>query len=54
MRYLVTLLFVAGAMAAYIAGSVSGAAFLIVGIVLESLVWYRIFRSKKHLHASTH
>ena len=54
MRHLVTVLFFASAVAAYIAGSMPGAAaLLIVGIVLESLGWYRVFRGKKGSPIST-
>ncbi|MEZ0472110.1 hypothetical protein [Luteimonas salinilitoris] len=55
MRHLVTLLLFVGAIAAYIAGSTLGAAALVVvGLVLESVAWYRILRGKKHRPVSTH
>lgn len=55
MKHLVTLLFFAGAIAAYSVGSMPGATLLLaVGIVLELVGWYRIFRSKKHPPLPTH
>lgn len=49
MKHLVTLLFFAGGVAAYMAGSAPGAAaLLLIGGVLESLGWYRLLRSKKN------
>ena len=55
MRHLATLLLFVGAIAAYIAGSTPGAAALVVvGLVLESVAWYRLFRGKKQRPTSTH
>jgi hypothetical protein len=55
MKRLVTLLFFAGAIAAYIAGSIPGASVLLaIGMILESLGWYRVLRSKKHPSLPTH
>ena len=55
MKHFVTLLFFAAAIAAYIAGSMPGtAALLIVGVVFESLGWYRILRGKKRLPVEIH
>lgn len=55
MKHAVTLLFFAGAIAAYIAGSMPGtAALLIVGAVLESLGWHRVLRRSKHSPVATH
>jgi hypothetical protein len=48
MKHLVTFLFFVGAIVAYMAGSIPGAAaFSIVGIVLELIGWHRILRGKK-------
>jgi hypothetical protein len=42
---LIALLVFAGTIAAYVPGSTSGAALLlVVGVVLESLGWYRVSR----------
>lgn len=55
MRHLVTLLLFVAAIAAYLTGSTPGAAALIVvGLVLESVAWYRLLRGKRHRPASTH
>jgi hypothetical protein len=55
MKHLVTLLIFAGAVAAYMLGSMPGAtALLIVGVVMELLGWYRIFRGEKHSSVPTH
>lgn len=55
MKHLLTLLFFAGAIAAYIVGSMPGAAaLLVIGVVLELLGWYRILRNKKHPPTLTH
>jgi hypothetical protein len=54
MRHLVTLALFAAAVAAYMAGSAPGAAaLLLVGLVLESLAWYRVFHGRKHPPVST-
>lgn len=54
MRHVVTALFFAGAIAAYIAGSTPGAGvLLVVGIVLELLGWYRVTGRKKQTPVST-
>ncbi|MGA7297571.1 MAG: glycosyl transferase family 39 [Rhodanobacteraceae bacterium] len=48
MRHFVTFLLFAGAIAAYIMSGAPGAVVLvIVGVVLEFLGWYRLFRAKK-------
>jgi hypothetical protein len=55
MKHLVTLLLFVGAIAAYIAGSTSGAAVLVVaGLALESVAWYRLLRGNKNRPVSTH
>jgi NhaP-type Na+/H+ or K+/H+ antiporter len=55
MKHLITLLLFVGAIAAYIAGSTSGAAVLVVaGLALESVAWYRLLRGKKNRPVSTH
>jgi membrane protein implicated in regulation of membrane protease activity len=47
MRHVITLLLFVGAIAAYFAGSMPGAAVLLAaGAVLETLGWYRLFRGK--------
>jgi hypothetical protein len=48
MKHLVTLLFFVGAIAAYIAGNMPGAALLlVVGVILELAGWYRVFRGTR-------
>lgn len=48
MRHLITLLFFAGAIAAYVMGSMQGALLLLaVGVILELLAWYRLFRTRR-------
>jgi len=48
MKHLVTLLFFVGAIAACIAGSMPGAALLlVVGVILELAGWYRVFRGAR-------
>jgi hypothetical protein len=48
MKHLITLLFFVGAIAFYIAGSMPGAtALLMIGVILESLAWYRVLRGKR-------
>lgn len=55
MRHLLTLVFFLAAMVAYILSSVPGAlALLLVGLVLESMGWYRIFHGRKRKHVPTH
>ena len=54
MRHLVTLLLFAGAIVAYLAGSMPGAgALVIVGIALEAMAWYRVIRGRKQRPVST-
>jgi hypothetical protein len=53
MKHLMTLLLFVGAVFAYIAGSMPGVTILLaVGMMLESIAWYRVFHSRKHLVAS--
>ena len=48
MKYVITLLTLVAAIAAYIIGVSSGIViFLISGLLLEGLFWLRIFRRKK-------
>lgn len=49
MKHVITFLCLAAALAAYIAGSMSGAAiFFGAGIIFEGMFWFRLFRRKRN------
>ena len=50
MKHVITFSCLIGAVAAYLAGSASGAVILfVVGVILESVFWLRLFRRKENL-----